>query len=895
LCLLALGAVMAYGSAIDDIGQLEPLFRFKRHIFFGLIGLGVMYALSRRTLDFVERLAVPLFALSLALLIAAHFFGIGSEYEGKVWVDVGGSFAFRPAELCELAFVLFAADVFATRSTRKLPGRDPYAVVPVMAAGYLLVLLEPTSGTILIVSFTLAALLIVAGARISALAWNLVGGLAALALFAIIDESLRERLLAFVDPWAHAGSTGFQTVQSLIAIGSGGLIGNGFGQSVQRAYYLPGADSEFVLAVIGEELGVVAIWAVLGLFMMIAYAGLRTATSTAERYPTFLAAGLTSLVVTQAVLNSFAVLGLSPPSSIELPLVSYGIGSLLLTCVALGLLISVMRRAPMAKRVTASVQGDPAVPWNVAVFVRRTGLLFAIFLILFAAAGTRSAWLGVVRAGSLRAEANRQQTRVRILPAPRGRILDRHGFPLAVSRPAYDVVAIPYQVDNPIFAARRLAPSLGVEENLLRFELARDASFVYLKRGVRLADSEVRGLRLPGIEFLPAMSREHPRERLAGQVIGGVGLEGFGLLGVEYAYERQLSGEDGRLQTVTNGLGQPMSREETEVMVPGRDLKLTLDAGLQEKVEEALVAVAANGRPRGAAALALDPRSGDVLAMASWPSLDPGDVSASSAVTQLNRGIGFQYQPGSVFDPLVVASALEGGVVEEEETIDVPGHLAIADRIIESEAAGSFTPAQIAERVSDPGTALLGLRLGATPTEEWLQRFGFGRWTGIELPGEHRGVLPSIVTDDVASIASISIGREQWVTPLQLAAAYATFAGDGVLVPPRIVKWISGEEIHRPAGKRVLSPETAEAVRRMLGGDGRITVAAPVADPDSGSYSATRSVVTAIGFTPGYRPRLVLLVVLDRALESSDPVALVGGALDRIERFAVPYLGIDPG
>jgi cell division protein FtsW len=345
LCLLAGGAVMVYSAssardllsgAGDGTGYLE------RYAFYGAIGLVAMRVLSRHGLDAVRRATPMLLLVSFGLLVAVMLPGIGIEVNGaRRWVGAG-PLQFQPAELMKLALVLYGAQLLAAQPGRVRTLKGMFSPLLVIAgAACVLVAVQPDLGTALVICFTLAALLVAAGVPLRHLA--LIGGLAvcAVILFALLEPYRRARITAFLNPWADAGGTGFQAVQGQIALGSGGLLGVGLGQSVQKVFYLPEAHTDFVLAVIGEELGVAGVCGVLFLYGMIAYAGLRVAKAAKGRYAQLLATGITSLIVCQATLNTFAVLGLAPLTGVPLPFISYGSSNLMVLLAAMGLLLNV--------------------------------------------------------------------------------------------------------------------------------------------------------------------------------------------------------------------------------------------------------------------------------------------------------------------------------------------------------------------------------------------------------------------------------------------------------------------------------------------------------------------------------------------------------------------------
>ena len=343
LCLLAAGAVMVYSaSSARDLlaGGGDGTGFLLRYVGYGAVGVVVMHVLSRRGLEPVRKATPVLLVISMALLFAVLLPGLGVEVNGaKRWIGPS-ALSFQPSEIAKLALVLYAAELLGSkRRIRSLKSASPVLLVAGVMA--MLVAVEPDLGTALVIAGTTAAILVAAGVPLKHLmvAAAVVAGL--IAVFALLEPYRRARLTTFLDPWAHAGGSGFQAVQGQIALGSGGFFGVGLGQSVQKIFYLPEAHTDFILAVIGEEFGVLGVSVVLSLYGMLAWAGMRAARAAKGAYAKLLAAGLTSLILCQASLNVFAVLGLAPLTGVPLPFISYGPSNLLVLLAAMGLLLNI--------------------------------------------------------------------------------------------------------------------------------------------------------------------------------------------------------------------------------------------------------------------------------------------------------------------------------------------------------------------------------------------------------------------------------------------------------------------------------------------------------------------------------------------------------------------------
>jgi cell division protein FtsW len=351
LCLVALGVVMVFSasSTTSLLGESgDGTYYLKRTLLYGVVGLLVLRVLSVKGVAIMRPLTGVFLALTVGLLVAVMIPGVGVEVNGaQRWIGAG-LVQVQPSELAKVALILYGAHLLATRPrlTRSIGDMTPF----LMAVGLicLLVVVEPDLGTAMVACFSSAAMLVAAGARIRDLA--LIGGAVGLVIvLAIMIEPYRmERLTGFLDPSADPSGAGFQANQARIALGSGGIFGVGLGESLQKAFYLPEAHTDMIAAVIGEELGLIGIAMVVGLFAMFGYAGLKTAQKARDRYTKLLAAGLTGLVLVQATINLFAVLGLAPLTGVPLPFVSYGNSSLLCMLAAVGLLLNIAR-APGAR------------------------------------------------------------------------------------------------------------------------------------------------------------------------------------------------------------------------------------------------------------------------------------------------------------------------------------------------------------------------------------------------------------------------------------------------------------------------------------------------------------------------------------------------------------------
>jgi cell division protein FtsW len=345
LCLLAAGAVMVYSASSARTlleGQGDGTSYLVKYLIYGALGFVVMQIVARMDLVRVRELTPTLLLISFGLLVLVKLPGFGVQVNGATrWVGAG-PLQFQPSELMKIALVLYAVRLLTDKPSMVRTFKGILSpLLYVVGAAILLIASQPDLGTALVIIFTTTALLVAAGMPIKFLLRGalILGGL--VLLFAIVEPYRRDRLVSFMDPWAHAQSIGFQSVQGQIAIGSGGLLGRGLGESVQKIFFLPEAHTDFILAVIGEELGVIGVWALLFLYGLIAYGGLRAAKAARTAYAKLLACGVTALILAQALLNVFTVLGLAPLTGVPLPFISSGSSSLMVLLAGMGLLLNV--------------------------------------------------------------------------------------------------------------------------------------------------------------------------------------------------------------------------------------------------------------------------------------------------------------------------------------------------------------------------------------------------------------------------------------------------------------------------------------------------------------------------------------------------------------------------
>jgi cell division protein FtsI/penicillin-binding protein 2 len=531
-----------------------------------------------------------------------------------------------------------------------------------------------------------------------------------------------------------------------------------------------------------------------------------------------------------------------------------------------------------------------------------------MFLLLLSIAALRATWLGTVRSGSLSDRAVSQQIENVEDPAQRGTIYDRNGVELAVSEDSTTVFANPMQINDPAKVAAQLAPLMGMgEDDLLRKLSDRSTGFVYLRRKMDpTAGEKVVKLKIPGIGTTSEPKRVYPQGYLASQVLGMVGTDNDGLAGLEYAHNDTLRGHDGERRLVKDALGKTVSVVETQRSSAGENLHLTLDARIQERTEAVLSEVGQTYTPQGATAVVMDPRTGEILALGNWPRVDANNIDGAPAYARQNRAIQANYEPGSTFKAFTVSGAMEEHLVQPGTTLSVTPTITVADRTVgeaHEGGGGIKSVAQILKESSNVGSVMVGLKLGAKRFDKWVRRFGFGRPTGVDLPGEEGGIVLRPEHYSGSSMGNMPIGQGIAVTPMQMATAYTAIANHGVMRRPYVVK---GDQ---PPPKRVLTQRTAEQVSHMLegvlaaGGTAQeaqvagYTLAGKTGTAEKaikGGYSKTDFIASFIGFAPAKNPRLLVAVMVDTPRGDIYGGTVAAPAFERIMEFALPYLKIPP-
>ncbi len=545
---------------------------------------------------------------------------------------------------------------------------------------------------------------------------------------------------------------------------------------------------------------------------------------------------------------------------------------------------------------------------------RRLRILFVAFVGLLALGVLRATELGTIKASGLRRAAATEQVTVKTVPAPRGTIMDRNGVELALSESADDVVADPYLIKQPETAASRLAPLLQVPVAKVMAEVARPhTGFVYLAHALPANRAQaIMKLGINGISLVAEQRRIYPRGTMAGQLLGAVGWGGKGLSGLEYLYNRTLAGRNGLRKTVADALGQPIAIDDLRPTVAGKGIRLTIDSSLQNEVERALAGVAAKYRPKAATAIVMNPNTSQILGLANWPRLNPNNPGAASPQAFNDLAVQFDYEPGSTFKAFTVGAALEDHLITPSTQFGIPPVLNYGGRQIHDAEVHGFeklTVAQILKYSSNIGAVEIGSKLGAKRFDYWVHRFGFGKPTGVDIPGEEQGIVRHWWQYSGSSMANLPFGQGEAVTPMQILQAYAAIANGGILRTPQIIESIGGKRLRVPKGRRVLSPAVAKELRVMLRGvfaDGGTASGAAIPGYDmagktgtanvavNGRYSNSDFIASFVGMVPVNHPQLLALVVVDEPHGGIYGGSVAAPAFQQIVGWAVPYFGVDP-
>lgn len=531
--------------------------------------------------------------------------------------------------------------------------------------------------------------------------------------------------------------------------------------------------------------------------------------------------------------------------------------------------------------------------------------LTCLFIVLFVVAIGRLFWLQIIKGSSLENELKLRSSDVRKLTSPRGSITDRNGQELAVSLLTKSLYVDPHEMalldnkkvegtEHQRLAANLLAPILKVNAEELYKTFCSDAYFVWLKRKLDNEDylqleKIIKEHKLRGLHFQQESKRYYPQGTLAAHILGFVGSEDNGLDGLELYFNALLSGAQEEIHLQMDAHGRPIDDSVFRKFNPSKlnRLVLTIDHNIQYVVERALDSALQKTKVQGASVIVMNPKTGEILALSNRPTYDPNFFNNFSQKEFSNRAVNYIYEPGSTYKPLVMAAALEENILSPNDVFDDKGKITILDRTINNwdmEAHGPVTYAYILTNSLNTGMVDMGMRLGGERLTNYAKKFGLGKTTGVELPGEEVGILFDPQTMYPSNVATMSIGQGIALTSMQLIRAIATIANDGKLVQPHIVKRVERgdgrilREEKLPVQPQIIKPETAHTLRDImeqviLNGGGKnakiegYSIAGKTGTAQKLSVDGTGYdggyIASFVGFAPSQNPDFIVLVMLD--------------------------------
>jgi cell division protein FtsI (penicillin-binding protein 3) len=548
---------------------------------------------------------------------------------------------------------------------------------------------------------------------------------------------------------------------------------------------------------------------------------------------------------------------------------------------------------------------------------KRLYLLGAILLLWCAVIGLRLVQLQIIRYGDWLQRAQRQQQRTIPVSPRRGIIYDRNGHELAMSIMVDSVFAVPSEIPDPENTARLIARVLKGDPREIVARLKASHSFAWVARKVDADTSQrIRAMNLRGIYFQKEPKRFYPKRELAAQTLGYVGLDDEGLGGLEHAYDSRLHGSPGKMLITMDARRKWFGRVERQPD-PGDNVVLTIDEKIQYIVEKELEQAMHDTRAEAATVVVQNPRTGEILALANRPTFNPNIYKEAPTPALKNRAVSDIFEPGSAFKIVTYSSALEEHLIRPDDPIDCQGGIITIGgiRIHDLHKMGVVPIREALAHSSDVAAVKVGMKLGDDRFYNFIHSYGFGQQTGIELPGETKGMAKPASRWSKVSIGAISIGQEIGVTSLQMVSMVSTIANDGIYTPPRIVAGVLPPRktpqtvaFQHPPQHRVLSTLTAAQMRKMLEGvvlfgtgrrailDGYTsagkTGTAQKVDPNTGTYSRTKYVATFAGFAPVNNPAVTIVVSIDSAVGLHQGGQISAPVFARIAQQVLAYMNV---
>jgi cell division protein FtsI (penicillin-binding protein 3) len=530
----------------------------------------------------------------------------------------------------------------------------------------------------------------------------------------------------------------------------------------------------------------------------------------------------------------------------------------------------------------------------------------------------RLAYLQLYRHSEYLTHAQRQQQRTVEITPKRGAIYDRNMHPLAMSIPVKSAYAVPGEMADQPLVARLLSGIVDTPRDVLEQRLGSSHSFVWIKR--KLSPEKVQAieaLNLKGVYFQTENQRFYPKRELAAHVLGFVDTDEHGLGGIEYQLDSVIRGKSEKIIVMQDARSRYFDGG-AEQRERGASVVLTLDEKIQYIAERELAAAIAKTHAIAGTVIVEDPNTGALLAVANWPRFNPNIAKETSADSRMNRAVAALYEPGSTFKLITLAAALDQDITRPTEVFDCEhGKILVAGHTIhDHKPFDLLNVSDILAQSSDVGAIKIALRLGPPKFYDYIRAFGFGTPTGVDLPGESKGILRDVNRWSGISIGSISMGQEVGVTPIQLVTAVSAIANGGLLYKPHVVQELRRGEQMLPAEsgvapaepKRVIRPETAATLRRMMEGvvlngtgvfarlDGWTaagkTGTAQKIDPETGRYSRTQLIASFSGFAPINNPAVTILVSLDSPVGLHEGMTVAAPVFKRIAEQVLPYLGV---
>ena len=538
-------------------------------------------------------------------------------------------------------------------------------------------------------------------------------------------------------------------------------------------------------------------------------------------------------------------------------------------------------------------------------------MLFA-FAFVFVVAIARSAWLQGAQHDRLAAMAVTQHRETIEVPAGRGTIYDRTGEPLAIGEQATTVYADPRNIVDAQRAAMVAGKTLGLNAGQLYPELKdKTKGFVYVARKADPAKAALlQSKDIAGLGFYPEELRTYPQGAVASHVLGFAGTDNHGLDGLERSLDKTLSGRPGSETIIKDPAGRAIDVVTSKAERPGRNVTLTIDHQIQSNAEQILAQKVRDYGARGGAAIVMDPRTGAILAMANYPTFNANNFSSASPDARRNRAVTDAYEPGSTFKIVTIAAALEDNVVSPATKFTLAPTIQVADRVIhEAHLRGTevMSVKDILAQSSNVGTITIAEKLGGGELSAWIDRFGFGKPTGVDYPGESAGLVLPYPDWSGSTIGTVPIGQGIAVTPLQMVSAYATIGNGGVRVTPHLIEKVGSKRVHSSKGTRIVSTHTADRMMGMfrdvvLEGTGTqaaipgYTVAGKTgtAQKAENGHYVTKYVASFVGLVPAKNPRLAILVMVDEPHGDIYGGSVAAPAFRDIARFDLQYLEVPP-